>query len=84
MYEHALSIETIATHEKQLIMQEEAQTCASWWRKTPRPKRVRFLAIDASIVDCLSLPLKHLTFLPFMHPRCEFSWRKKKKERKVQ
>ena len=42
---------TIATHEKQVIMQKKAQPCASLWRKTLRPKRVRFLAIDAPIVD---------------------------------
>ena len=46
------------------MMQEEAETCASWWRKTLRPKRVRFLAIDPSIVDCVCLPLNNLTFLP--------------------
>ena len=59
-------------------MQEEARTCARSWRKTLRPNWVRFLAIDASIVDCVCLPLKNLTFLPFMHPLCEFSWRKRK------
>ena len=29
---------TIAAHEKQVIMQEKAQPCASLWRKTLRPK----------------------------------------------
>ena len=42
---------TIAAHEKQVKRQEEAQTCARWWRKTRGPKRVSFLAIDAPIVD---------------------------------
>ena len=71
---------TIAAHEKQVIMQEKAQPCASLWRKTPRPKRVRFLAIDAPIVDYVCLPLYHLTFLGSYQPLCEFSWRKKKEK----
>ena len=72
---------TIAAHEKQVIMQEKAQPCASLWRKTLRPKRVRFLAIDAPIVDYVCLPLYHLTFLGSYQPLCEFSWRKRKKKR---
>ena len=71
---------TIAAHEKQVIMQEKAQPCASLWRKTLRPKRVRFLAIDAPIVDYVCLPLYHLTFLGSYQPLCEFSWRKKKEK----
>ena len=71
---------TIAAHEKQVIMQEKAQRCASLWRKTLRPKRVRFLAIDAPIVDYVCLPLYHLTFLGSYQPLCEFSWRKKKEK----
>ena len=71
---------TIAAHEKQVIMQEKAQPCASLWRKTLRPKRVRFLAIDAPIVDCVCLPLYHLTFFGSYQPLCEFSWRKKKEK----
>ena len=42
MYEHALSRKTIAAHEKQVIRQEEAQTCASWWRKTRGPQASQF------------------------------------------
>ena len=61
-------------------MQEKAQPCASLWRKTLRPKRVRFLAIDAPIVDYVCLPLYHLTFLGSYQPLCEFSWRKKKEK----
>ena len=71
---------TIAAHEKQVIMQEKAQPCASLWRKTLRPKRVRFLAIDAPIVDYVCLPLYHLSFLGSYQPLCEFSWRKKKEK----
>ena len=71
---------TIAAHEKQVIMQEKTQPCASLWRKTLRPKRVRFLAIDAPIVDFVCLPLYHLTFLGSYQPVCEFSWRKKKEK----
>ena len=71
---------TIAAHEKQVIMQEKAQPCASLWRKTLLPKRVRFLAIDAPIVDYVCLPLYHLTFLGSYQPLCEFSWRKKKEK----
>ena len=71
---------TIAAHEKQVIMQEKAQPCASLWRKTLRPKRIRFLAIDAPIVDYVCLPLYHLTFLGSYQPLCEFSWRKKKEK----
>ena len=48
---------TIAAHEKQVIMQEKAQPCASLWRKTLRPKRVRFLAIDPPIVDYMCVCL---------------------------
>ena len=54
--------------------------CASLWRKTPRPKRVRFLAIDAPIVDYVCLPFYHLTFLGSFQPLCKFSWRKKKEK----
>ena len=50
------------------------------WKSSIRPKRVRFLAINASIVDCVCLPLKNLTFLPLMHPLCEFSSRKKERK----
>ena len=71
---------TIAAHEKQVIMQEKTQPCASLWRKTLRPKRVRFLAIDAPIVDYVCLPLYHLTFLGSYQPLWEFSWRKKKEK----
>ena len=71
---------TIAAHEKQVIMREKAQPCASLWRKTLRPKRVRFLAIDAPIVDYVCLPLYHLTFLGSYQPLSEFSWRKKKEK----
>ena len=71
---------TIAAHEKQVIMQEKTQPCASLWRKTLRPKRVRFLAIDAPIVDYVCLPFYHLTFLGSYQPLCEFSWRKKKEK----
>ena len=71
---------TIAAHEKQVIMQEKAQPCVSLWRKTLRPKRVRFLAIDAPIVDYVCLQLYHLTFLGSYQPLCEFSWRKKKEK----
>ena len=71
---------TIAAHEKQVIMQEKTQPCASLWRKTLRPKRVRFLAIDAPIVDYVCLPLYHLTFFGSYQPLCEFSWRKKKEK----
>ena len=67
---------TIAAHEKQVIRQEKAQPCASLWRKTLRPKRVRFLAIDAPIVDYVC----HLTFLGSYQLLCEFSWRKKKEK----
>ena len=72
----------IAAHEKQHIMQEEAQTCVSWWRKTPRPKRVCILAIDASIVDCVCLSLKHLIVLPFMHSLSLQAFVKKKRKEK--
>ena len=77
---------TIAAHEKQVIMQEKAQPCASLWRKTLRPKRVRFFAIDARIVDYVCLPLYHLTFLGSYQPLCEFreEKRKKKRDKRVQ
>ena len=78
---------TIAAHEKQVIMQEKAQPCASLWRKTLRPKWVRFLAIDAPIVDYVCLPLYHLTFLGSYQPLCEFfvkKKRKKKRDKRVQ
>ena len=52
---------TIAAHEKQVIMQEKSQPCASWWRKTPRPKRVRFLAIDSPMHRWLSVSHASLT-----------------------
>ena len=61
-------------------MQEGAQTCASWWRQTLRPKRVRFLAMDASIVDCVCLPKKKLNFLTLYAPSLRVFV--KKKERK--
>ena len=66
-------------HEKQVIMQEKAQPCASLWRKTLRPKRVRFLAIDAPIDDHVCLPLYHRTFYPYAISLRVFV---KKKERK--
>ena len=71
---------TIAAHEKQVIIQEKAQPCAGLWRKTLRPKRVRFLAIDAPIVDYVCLALYHLTSLGFYQPLCEVSWRKRKEK----
>ena len=54
--------------------------CAGWCRKTRCPKRVRFLVIDASIVDCVCLPLKNQPSLPSLHPLCESSWRKRKEK----
>ena len=77
---------TIAAHEKQVIMQEKAQPCASLWRKTLRPNRVRFLAIDAPIVDYVCLPLYHLTFLPLCNLSASFreEKRKKKRDKRVQ
>ena len=77
---------TIAAHEKQVIMQEKAQPCASLWRKTLRPNRFRFLAIDAPIVDYVCLPLYHLTFLPLCNLSASFreEKRKKKRDKRVQ
>ena len=77
---------TIAAHEKQVIMQEKAQPCASLWRKTLRPNRVRILAIDAPIVDYVCLPLYHLTFLPLCNLSASFreEKRKKKRDKRVQ
>ena len=56
-----------------------ARKGTSLWRKTLHPKRVRFLAIDAPIVDYVCLPLYHLTFVPL----CNFSaiFREEKKRR---
>ena len=77
---------TIAAHEKQVIMQEKAQPCASLWRKTLRPKRVRFLAIDAPIVDYVSAFISP----NFLRPLCNLSAsfreerRKKKRDKRVQ
>ena len=62
-------------------MQEEAQTYASWWRKTLRPKRVRFLAIDAPIVYCVRLSLNNLTFLPLCTLCASFREEKRKEKR---
>ena len=64
-------------------MQEKAQPCASLWRKTLRPKWVRFLAID---VDYVCLPLYHLTFLPLYNLSATFreEKRKKKRDKRVQ
>ena len=74
---------TIAAHEKQVIMKEKAQPCASLWRKTLRPKRVGFLSID---VDYVCLPLYHLTFLPLCNLSASFceEKRKKKRDKRVQ
>ena len=90
MYEHAKCTSTLwvlKDHRgawKTGHNARRGETCASWWRKTLRPKRVRFLAIDAPIVDRVDLSFKKSNFLTLMHPLCEFSWRKQKgKARKM-
>ena len=55
----------------------------TWWRKTLRPKRVRFLAIDAPILDRMCLPLNHLTLISYPYaPSLRVFVKKRKKERK--
>ena len=62
-------------HEK-VIVQEEAHTCASWWRKTLHPTWLRFLAIVARIVDRVCLFLNPLTFLCALSASCrEEKWK---------
>ena len=62
MYEHALSIERPSRAWKQVIMQEKAQPCASLWRKTLHPKRVRFLTTLPSLTMCVAIDCLASTF----------------------
>ena len=72
---------TIAVHEKQVIMQEKAQPCANLWRKTLRPKRVRFLAIDAPIVDYVPAFISPNFLRPLCNLSASFREEKRKKKR---
>ena len=76
MYEHALSIERPSPRMK---TGHNARKGTSSWRKTLQPKRVRFLANDAPIVDYVCLPLHHLTFLPLCNLSSIFREEKRKK-----
>ena len=48
---------------------------------TLHPERVRFLAIDAPIVDYVCLPLYHLTFVPLCNLSAIFREEKRNKKR---